>query len=80
MGESIHHINSTPFSSTTEVQWYRSSMVRYYKKLMGVVALAKVQRQVKFESPRTGKVRGLSDFSSPRTFAKTTTPINSLQY
>ena len=54
-------------------------MVHYCEKLMGVVVFAKVQGQVKFESPRTRRVRGLSDFASPRTFVKTTTPINSSQ-
>ena len=51
-------------------------LVHYCEKLMGVVVFAKVQGQVKFESPRTRRVRGLSDFASPRTFVKTTTPIN----
>ena len=46
---------------------------------MGVVVLAKVQGQLKFESPRTQSVHRLSDFASPQTFLKTTTPINSLQ-
>ena len=46
---------------------------------MGVVVFAKVQEQVKFESPRTRRVRGLSDFANSQTFVKTTTPINSLQ-
>ena len=54
-------------------------MVHYCEKLMGVVVFAKVQGQVKFENPRTRRVRGLSDFASPRTLVKTTTPINSLQ-
>jgi len=39
---------------------------------MGVVVFAKVQGQVKFESPRTRRVRGLSYFANPRTFVKTT--------
>ena len=51
-------------------------MVHYCEKLIGVVVFAKVQGQVKFESPRTRRVRGLSDFASPMTFVKTTTPIN----
>ena len=55
------------------------AMVHYCEELMGVVVFAKVQGQVKFESPRTRRVRGLSDFASPRTFVKTTTPINSSQ-
>ena len=54
-------------------------MVHYCEKLMGVVVFAKVQGQIKFESPRTRRVRGLSDFASLRTFVKTTTPIHSLQ-
>ena len=53
-----------------------ATLVHYCEKLMGVVVFAKVQGQVKFESPRTRRVRGLSDFASPRTFVKTTTPIN----
>ena len=51
------------------------TLVHYCKELMGVVVFAKVQGQVKFESARTRRVRGLSDFASPRTFVKTTTPI-----
>ena len=41
------------------------AVVHYCKELMGVVVFAKVQ--------------GLSDFASPWTFVKTTTPINSSQ-
>ena len=54
-------------------------VVHYWEKLMGVVVFAKVQEQVKFASPRTWRVRGLSDFASPWTYVKITTPINSLQ-
>ena len=53
----------------------KSTMVHYCEELMGVVVFAKVQGQVKFESPRTRRVCRLSYFASPRTFVKTTTPI-----
>ena len=46
---------------------------------MEVEVFAKVQGQVKFESPWTRRVRGLSEFASPQTFVKTTTPIKSSQ-
>ena len=46
-------------------QFIMVEMVQYCEKLMGVVVFAKVQGQVKF--------------ASPRTFVKTTTPINSSQ-
>ena len=46
---------------------------------MGVVVFTKVLGHAKSQSPRTLRVLGLSDFTSPRTFAKTTTPIYSLQ-
>ena len=52
------------------------TLVHYCEELMGAVVFAKVQGQVKFRSPRTRRVRGLSDFASPQTFVKTTTPIN----
>ena len=60
-------------------KFFEWTMVHYCEKLMGVLVFAKVQGQVKFESPRTRRVRGLSDFASLRTFVKTTTPINSSQ-
>ena len=44
---------------------YWQGNVHYCEKLMGVLVFAKVQGQVKFESPRT--------------FVKTPTPINFLQ-
>ena len=66
-----------------QVNWFlaleTTVLVHYCEELMGVVVFAKVQGQVKFESPRTRRVRGLSYFASPRTFVKTTTPINSSQ-
>ena len=43
---------------------------------MGVVVFAKVQGLVKYESPRTRRVRGFYNFASPRTFVKTTAPIH----
>ena len=48
-------------------------MSHYLKTLLAVVLFAKVGGLVMFESPRTRRVRGLSDFTSPRTFVKTTT-------
>ena len=42
---------------------------------MGVVVFTKVLGHAKSQSPRTLRVLGLSDFNSPWTFAKTTTPI-----
>ena len=42
---------------------------------MGVVVFTKVLGHAKSQSPRTLRVLGLSDFTSPWTFAKTTTPI-----
>jgi len=69
----IHSQNTKPSSGKNQV------VLHYCEKLMGVVGFAKVQGQVKFESPRTRRVRRLSDFASPRTFVKTTTPINSSQ-
>ena len=42
---------------------------------MGVVDFTKVLGPAKSQSPRTLRVLGLSDFTSPWTTAKTTTPI-----
>ena len=47
---------------------------------MGVVFFTKVRGLAKSESPRTLRVLGLSNFTCPWTFAKTTTPINFSQY
>ena len=51
----------------------------YCKKLMGVLVFTKVRGLANFESPRTLRVLGLSNFTCPWTFAKTNTPINFLQ-
>ena len=77
----LQHRDHSKANWATATAWppttVESIMVCYFKKLMGVeVVFAKAQGQVKFESPRTRRVRGLSDFTSPRTFVKTTTPIN----
>ena len=42
---------------------------------MGVVVFTKVLGHAKSQSPRTLRVLGLSDFTSPWTFAKTTTLV-----
>ena len=48
----------------------------YYREIqMGVVVFTKVLGHAKSQSLRTLRVLGLSDFTSPWTFAKTTTPI-----
>ena len=47
-------------------------MSHYLKTVLVVVLFAKVQGVVMFESPSTSRVRGLSDFTSPRTFVKRT--------
>ena len=73
----VEKLTHTHISDLTVFTLLRTAiMVHYCEELMGVVVFAKVQGQVKFESPRTRRVRGLSDFASPRTFVKTTTPIN----
>ena len=43
------------------------------KTVFTVVLFAKVRGLVMFECPRTQRVHGLSDFTSPRIFIKSTT-------
>ena len=57
----IHCNESTGMSALDTSNCQSYALVHQCEKLMGVVVFAKIQGHVKFESPRTQRVHGLSD-------------------
>ena len=59
---------------TEKINFEKGKVVSHYlKTVLAIVLFAKVQGVVMLENPRTRRVRGLSDFTSPMTFVKNTT-------